>query len=84
MVVKVQRLVDQPIISPDLHPSIGLNIQGPSLIRLPDWITDRLGAYYLYFADHKGSYIRLAYANSLVGPWTIHPPGSLQLVQSFF
>ena len=84
MVVKVQRLVDQPIIAPDLHPSIGLNIQGPSLISVPDWITDRLGAYYLYFADHKGSYIRLAYAKSLVGPWTIHPPGSLQLVQSGF
>ena len=60
MDVRVTRLTEGPIIGPDLHPSIGLNIQGPSLIRVPDWIDDSLGAYYLYFADHKGSYIRLA------------------------
>jgi hypothetical protein len=52
--LRVQRLLDHPIISPNLHPSIGLNIQGPSLIRAPDWMADRLGEYYLYFADHKG------------------------------
>jgi hypothetical protein len=82
--VRVQRLLDSPIISPDLHPSIGDNIQGPSLIRVPEWIEDRLGAYYLYFADHKGSYIRLAYADQLTGPWSIYPPGTLQLEQSCF
>jgi len=82
--VRVQRLLDRPIISPDLHPSIGHNIQGPSLIRAPDWIEDRLGAYYLYFADHKGRYIRLAYADRLTGPWSIHPPCTLQLEQSCF
>jgi hypothetical protein len=54
--VRVERLLDGPIISPDLHPSIGVNIQGPSLIRVPDWIGGRLGDYYLYFADHKGRY----------------------------
>lgn len=84
MGVRVARLVDRPIISPDLHPSIGANIQGPSLIRVPDWIEGRLGAYYLYFADHKGSYIRLAYADALVGPWHVHPPGSLHLARSGF
>src|ERR1700733_7615587 len=84
MSVRVARLVDRPIISPDLHASIGVNIQGPSLIRVPDWIEGRLGAYYLYFADHKGSYIRLAYADQLVGPWRVHPPGSLHLAQSGF
>jgi hypothetical protein len=82
--VRVKRLVDRPIISPDLHPSIGVNIQGPSLIRVPDWVEGRLGDYYLYFADHKGHYIRLAYADHLRGPWKIHPPGSLQLEQSCF
>ena len=84
MTIRVQRLVDRPIISPDLHPSIGVNIQGPSLVRMPDWIEKRLGTYYLYFADHKGSYIRLAYADSLAGPWMIHPPGSLRLENSRF
>ena len=82
--MRIQRLLDRPIITTDLHRSIGTNIQGPSMIRVPDWIEDRLGAYYLYFADHKGSYIRLAYADRPTGPWTIHPPGSLQLAQSRF
>ena len=53
--VHVERLGDGPIISPDTHPSIGKNIQGPSLIRVPDWVENPLGRYYLYFADHKGS-----------------------------
>src|ERR1700722_11352181 len=82
--MKVVRLVDGPIISPSLHPSIGVNIQGPSLIRVPDWVEGRLGEYYLYFADHKGSYIRLAYADTLTGPWHVHPPGSLHLSRSGF
>ena len=84
MNIRVERLVDRPIIGPELHPSIGVNIQGPSLIRVPDWVEGRLGAYYLYFADHKGSYIRLAYADALTGPWHVHPPGCLTLAQSGF
>lgn len=82
--VTITRLVEQPIIRPDLHPSLGANIQGPSLIRVPDWVEDKLGNYYLYFADHKGSYIRLAYADNLTGPWQIHEAGSLQIADSFF
>lgn len=82
--VKVKRIGNGPIISPSTHTSIGKNIQGPSLIRAPDWIKPRLGNYYLYFADHKGHYIRLAYANKLQGTWTVHPPGSLQLENSHF
>ena len=82
--MRAQRLLDRPIISPELDPSIGLNIQGPSAIRVPDWVAGRLGQYYLYFADHKGSYIRLAYADQVTGPWHIYVPGSLRLEQSCF
>ncbi len=82
--LRVERLLDGPIITEATHPSIGANIQGPSLIRVPDWVEGRLGRYYLYFADHKGSYIRLAYADDLLGPWTVHPQGSLQIGQSRF
>jgi hypothetical protein len=82
--VRVERLLDAPIITPETHPSIGVNIQGPSLIRVPDWVDSPLGKYYLYFADHKGSYIRLAYADDLLGPWRVHPPGSLQIGSSHF
>lgn len=82
--LRATRLVDGPIVSPTSHPSIGANIQGPSLIRVPDWVSNALGRYYLYFADHKGSYIRLAYADALTGPWRIHVPGSLHLAHSPF
>ncbi|KON31146.1 hypothetical protein AC482_01805 [miscellaneous Crenarchaeota group-15 archaeon DG-45] len=82
--VRAERLLNGPIITEATHPSIGANIQGPSLIRIPDWVEGHLGRYYIYFADHKGSYIRLAYADDLLGPWTVYPPGSLQLGQSHF
>ncbi len=82
--MRITRLLDRPIITPDLHPSLGPNIQGPSLIRVPDWLPNPLGRYYLYFADHKGSYIRLAYANAPTGPWTVHVPGALHLNDSLF
>ncbi len=83
-VVCVERLLDAPIITPATHTSIGANIQGPSLIRVPDWVENPLGSYYLYFADHKGSYIRLAYADELLGPWRVHAPGSLQIEKTHF
>ena len=82
--VSVTRLLDEPIIGPELHPGLGVNIQGPSLIRAPEWLPNRLGEYYLYFADHKGLYIRLAYADELTGPWQVHAPGSLQIGESYF
>lgn len=77
--VAAQRLLDRPLIDGTLDPSISDNVQGPSLIRVPDWVEGRLGRYYLYFASHKGDSIRLAYADSLVGPWKIHPGGALAL-----
>jgi hypothetical protein len=82
--VEVRRLLDKPIIDPFTHSSIGHNIQGPSLIRVPDWLPNPLGRYYLYFADHQGTYIRLAVADDILGPWRVHVPGSLQLADSGF
>lgn len=82
--IRIERLLGAPIITPETHPSIGPNIQGPSLIRVPGWVKDPLGKYYLYFADHKGSYIRLAYADDLLGPWKVHEPGSLQIADTHF
>ena len=82
--IHVERLLDRPIITPEMDGSMGSNIAGPSLIRVPDWIENPLGCYYLYFADHRGTYIRLAYADDLTGPWTTHEPGTLQLSQSHF
>ena len=57
------------------------SINGPSVIRVPEWIENPLGRYYMYFANHVGDHIRLAYADSPTGPWTVHEPGTLRLDQ---
>lgn len=80
----VTRLGDGPIIAQHMDGRMGGNVQGPTLIRVPDWVENPLGKYYLYFADHRGTYIRLAYADDLMGPWTTYEPGTLQLENSFF
>ena len=61
----VRRSAANPIIRPHMDARMGANVQGPSLIRVPDWVKNPLGRYYLYFADHKGSYIRLAVADAV-------------------
>lgn len=77
---QVIRLDDGPIITPEMLPGTdGENINGPSLIKAPSWLQHPLGKYYLYFAHHKGLYIRLAFANNLKGPWTIYQPGTLHV-----
>lgn len=80
--VKVQRLPHNPIISYDSSETLGTKINGPSLIRVPDWIENPLGKYYLYFAHHDGKFIRLAYANQVEGPWTVYEPGTLKLEEA--
>ncbi len=82
--ITVTRLGDAPIITPEMDTRMGGNIQGPSLIKVPDWVETPLGNYYLYFADHRGTYIRMAYADEVTGPWTVHSPGSLKLEDSLF
>jgi len=79
----VVRFAENPIIRPEMLPGDdGKNINGPSLIRVPEWLPDPLGKYYLYFADHGGQYIRLAYADDLKGPWKIYAPGTLHLEEA--
>ena len=76
----VVRFQGNPIIRPEMVPGTdGANICGPSLIRVPRWLPNPLGKYYLYFADHKGAYIRMAYADQVEGPWKVYAPGTLKL-----
>ena len=82
--MRARRLGDGPIIRPQMDARMGANINGPSLIRAPDWLPDAPGRYLLYFADHHGSYIRLACADALDGPWRMHEPGALRLEQTPF
>lgn len=75
----VIRIPENPIIHAGLNGQIGNNINGPSLIRVPEWIPKPLGRYYLYFAHHRGTFIRMAYADKINGPWKIHEGGVLHL-----
>ncbi len=82
---KVERFEANPIIHREMAGMIGevgRNINGPSLIRVPDWVENPLGKYYLYFAHHHGSFIRMAYADRLEGPWKIYKPGVLPLEET--
>ena len=81
--MKVQRYSNNPIIRPGSGAGTGTNINGPSLIRVPDWLENPLGKYYLYFAHHKGTFIRLTYAQQIAGPWAVYEPGTLKLADSF-
>jgi hypothetical protein len=77
-----ERLGAGPIVAsgqPGLEGERGASVNGPSLVRVPDWLPDPLGRYYLYFAHHQGREIRLAYAERLEGPWTVADKGVLSL-----
>ena len=80
--MRARRFPENPIITQDMDAALGDSINGPSLIRVPDWLPNPLGRYYLYFAHHQGKNIRLAYADDLAGPWTLHLPGSLQMTDT--
>ena len=75
---------NQPIITKELFFSSGAsnenesaNINGPSVIRVPDWIpaskrANPKAVYYMYFAHHQGDFMRLAWAENLEGPWNLY------------
>lgn len=71
--IHATRPTPDPIIPEQFLPGeAGVSINGPSLIRVPSWVKNPLGKYYLYFAHHAGLYIRLAYADNLAGPWKMY------------
>lgn len=75
----VTRLAQNPLITVRSSPTLGGNVNGPTVIRVPGWIERPLGKYYMYFANHMGEFIRFAYADAVAGPWTIHEPGVLHV-----
>jgi acetyl esterase/lipase len=77
--IAVARLPQNPLITVKSSPSLGTNVNGPTVIRVPDWVQRPLGRYYMYFANHMGDRIFLAYADAIAGPWTIHEPGVLHV-----
>jgi hypothetical protein len=82
--ITATRFPENPLIRVNTSRSVGDNVNGPALIRVPDWVARPLGRYYMYFAHHSGQHIRLAYADSLHGPWKIHEPGVLHVADTAF
>jgi hypothetical protein len=78
------RFSENPLITVLSSPSVGDNLNGPSIIRVPQWVKEPLGRYYMYFAHHKGQHIRLAYADSVRGPWKVYEPGVLKVSKTAF
>lgn len=73
--VTARRLSQNPLITTRSSATLGDNINGPTVIRVPAWVKQPLGRYYMYFAHHMGGFIRLAYADAIEGPWKIYEPG---------
>jgi hypothetical protein len=73
------RFSENPLIHPGTDKEIGANINGPSLVRVPEWTPHPMGRYYLYFAHHQGQHIRMAYADDIRGPWRNFKGGVLRL-----
>ena len=79
-----QRLAQNPLITVASSTTLGGNVNGPTVIRVPDWVEHPLGRYYMYFANHMGDFVRLAYADRVTGPWTIYEPGVLHARDTAF
>jgi hypothetical protein len=82
--VTATRLPQNPLITLRSSASLGDNINGPTIVRVPAWIEKPLGRYYMYFAHHMGAFIRLAYADSIGGPWKIYEPGVVRVSDTAF
>ena len=82
--ISARRFAENPLLTTGSSPSLGDNVNGPAVIRVPSWVERPLGRYYMYFAHHMGAFIRLAYADRLEGPWKIHEPGVLSVGSTAF
>ena len=89
----VTRLTDTPLVATGmfapaalagLEPDALVNINGPSMLRMPDWAAGKQAAFHMYFGHHKGKSLRLAYADRLEGPWAMHSDPIIPLVDSLF
>ena len=79
-----RRLDQNPLITVRSSSTLGGNVNGPTVIRVPEWIERPLGTYYMYFANHMGDFVRLAYADAIEGPWKIYEPGVLHVRDTAF
>lgn len=84
--IEVERFRTNPLISQENGQNPGRtywSVNFPTVIRVPDWVDNPLGRYYMYFSSHHGTYISLAYSDKPEGPWTVYAPAVLTLEQVF-
>ena len=60
-----RRLATNPLITVSSSSTLGGNVNGPTVIRVPSWVERPLGKYYMYFANHMGEFVRCAYADAV-------------------
>jgi len=82
--ITAKRFAQNPLITLQSSATLGDNIDGPTVVRVPAWVNRPLGRYYMYFAHHMGHFIRLAYADALTGPWQVYEPGVLPVADTAF
>ena len=58
------------------------NVNGPSVLRAPEWMPEPPGRYLMYFAHHHGRSIRLAAADHPAGPWRMVDPDVLNVADT--
>ena len=75
--MKVQRL--GLIISDKLQANAGQNINGATCVEMPEWYKPRLGNFHLYFADHSGQFIKVAYTDNIESKWSVSPSRTINL-----
>lgn len=80
--IEAKRSPNNPLLDINTMPMLGDNVNGPSVVRVPDWMPNPLGKYYMYFASHNGDHIKLAYADQPTGPWLLKDGGTLQLSEA--
>ncbi|RMD73891.1 MAG: hypothetical protein D6820_17845, partial [Lentisphaerae bacterium] len=79
-----QRSPKNPLILAEQVELTGFNTNGPSIIKVPDWLPNALGRYYLYFAGHNAKNIAMAWSDSPEGPFTLFSRGVLHISQTPF
>lgn len=82
--LRVTRLPQNPLITVSSSKTLGDNVNGPTVVRVPAWVQRPLGRYYMYFANHMGTFVRMAHAPAVTGPWTVYEPGVLDVRDTAF
>ena len=54
--LNARRLPQNPLITVSSSPTLGDNVNGPTVVRVPEWVERPLGKYYMYFANHMGTF----------------------------